>query len=114
MLPVMLQLHTRILTVLMLSLQGSTVLGVSVQASCCWLLFRMDRHTALLHLKPLPKAICQILSPFRIPLVDSMLDRTYLQVDVQPHKQANKPAAQDESLIQEHTNKVGKWYPELP
>lgn len=59
--------------------QGSTTLGLSSQAECCWLLFLMDRHTALLHLNPLPKAICQILSPFLMPRFDSMLDSTYLQ-----------------------------------
>ena len=36
------------------------------------------RQTALLHLKPLPKAICQTLSPFLTPRFDSMFDRTYL------------------------------------
>ena len=39
---------------------------------------RRARHTAELHLKPEPKAICQTRSPLRTPRLVSMLDSTYL------------------------------------
>lgn len=46
----------------------------------CWVFTRRRAlHTALLHLKPLPKAICQTRSPCRTPLSVSMLARTYLR-----------------------------------
>ena len=38
---------------------------------------RSARHTALLHLKPLPNAICHTRSPRRTPLPLSMLASTY-------------------------------------
>ena len=74
----MLQLYTFVAGSFFRSSHGSA-LGISFHATCCWLLFLIDRHTALLHLKPLPKAICQILSPFLMPFLDSMFDNTYLQ-----------------------------------
>lgn len=53
-------------------------LGRSNQASCRVLTLRMARQTALLHLKPEPKAICHILSPHFTPCVVSMHASTYL------------------------------------
>ena len=44
----------------------------SSQASCWVLTFLTAFHTALLHLKPLPKAICHTLSPRRTPSLVSM------------------------------------------
>ena len=41
--------------------------GVSVQASCWSRQSRSATHTALLHLKPLPKASCHTRSPRRTP-----------------------------------------------
>ena len=45
-------------------------------------------QTALLHLNPLPNAICQILSPFFILPFDSMYDSSYQREDddVLPHR----------------------------
>ena len=60
--------------------QGSASPTTSAQAGWQSLMRLIARQTALLHLKPLPKAICQTLSPFLTPRFDfdSMFDKTYL------------------------------------
>lgn len=56
-----------------------SALGRSSHASWRVLTFRMARQTALLHLKPEPKAICHTLSPRFTPCFVSMFANTYLQ-----------------------------------
>lgn len=53
--------------------------GESSQAGCTSWMLRSARHTALLHLKPDPKAICHTRSPRRTDFLLSMFDSTYLQ-----------------------------------
>ena len=54
-------------------------MGRSSQASWRVLTLRMALQTALLHLKPEPKAICQTRSPRLTPCFVSMHASTYLQ-----------------------------------
>ena len=58
--------------------------GRSSHASWRVLTLRMARHTALLHLKPDPKAICHTLSPRFTPCFVSMHASTYLHI-AKPH-----------------------------
>ena len=53
--------------------------GVSVQASCWSRQSRSATHTALLHLKPLPKASCHTRSPRLTPCFVSTKPHAYLQ-----------------------------------
>lgn len=62
---------------------------VSSQAGCTSCTWRRARHTALLHLKPEPKAICHTRSPRRTVFSLSMFDSTYLQHDTEHYPSAH-------------------------
>lgn len=71
---------------------GSTA---SRQAGWSSLMARRERHTALLHLKPDPKAICHTRSPRLMLPILSMLPSTYLQ----EHTPSRLSAAEDQACM---------------